>query len=245
MLFNFFLNVSIFLGLLIQKCTKGTTVRGILISLKLFLIAGLFCQIGNAQEQNDIYTVPKLVAVQNRSYNVNQNLSILLGYLPDDSFTKGYTAGLAYTYYFSDFTAWEIFNANYVFKKDTGLKQDLIDNYGAMPESDRLLDFPIWYATTGFVYTPLYNKNLLFNKSVVYGENSFVIGAGALNLKLAGMLPTVGGGIIFKFFIGQSTSLKLDIREWVYQDPERGVDGILDMKLGLDWQLGDTPRDTE
>ncbi len=91
------------------------------------LSSQIFVNRSFAEEQvvQDIYTVPKLVAIQNRNYNVNQNLSVLLGYLPSDSFTKGITAGAAYTYYFSDFTAWEVLNAQYVFAQDTGLKRDL------------------------------------------------------------------------------------------------------------------------
>lgn len=201
--------------------------------------------LANEPSEQDIYTVPKLVAVQNRKYNVNQNLSVLLGYLPQDAFTKGLTTGVAYTYYFSDFTAWEVLNANYVFNLDTGLKSDLVTYFSAQPENDRILDFPQYYGTTNIVYTPLYNKNLLFNKSVVYGENSFVIGAGMGKFKIAGFLPMVGGGIIFKYFIGKSTSLKLDIRDWIYNDDVRGVNSILDLKLGFDMQLGETPRDNQ
>jgi outer membrane beta-barrel protein len=215
--------------------------------------AGLICVLllvslpsyAEEPKQNDIYTIPKLVAVQNRNYNVNQNLSVLLGYLPTDAFTKGVTAGAAYTYYFSDFTAWEILNANYVFNIDTGLKRDLVTYFSAQPDNQRVLDFPEYYGTTNLMYTPLYNKNLLFNKSIVYGENSFVIGAGMAKFRIAGFLPLVGGGIIFKYFVSKSSSLKLDIREWVYNDSERGTNTILDLKLGFDILLGDTPRDTQ
>ena len=215
--------------------------------IRLFVIALLlfapYTTFAENTEQQDIYTVPKLVAVQNRKYNVNQNVSALLGYLPADAFTKGLTVGAAYTYYFSDFTAWEVLNANYVFNLDTKLKNDLANNFSAQAENDRMLDFPQYYGTTSLIYTPLYNKNLLFNKAIVYGENSFVVGAGAAKFKLAGFLPMIGGGIILKYFMGKSTSLKLDIREWVYNDDIRGVNGILDIKLGFDMLLGETPRD--
>ena len=193
----------------------------------------------------DIYTTPKLVAVQNRSYNLNKNLSFLMGYLPNDAFTKAVVLGAAYTYYFSDFTGWEIINANYAFKLDTGLKKDLITYFNAQPENERVLDFVNYYATTNLIYTPLYNKNLLFNKTVVYGETSFVIGAGAGKFYQAGILPIVGGGIIFKYFVSQSSSIKLDIRELIYKDEIKGVTGILDLKVGFDILLGDTPRTKE
>ena len=52
-------------------------------------------------------------------------MSAVLGYMPMDSFEMGVVLGLSYTNYFSDFTGWEIVNANYVFGIDTGLKDDL------------------------------------------------------------------------------------------------------------------------
>ncbi len=211
----------------------------------LFTFFGLATRAADDAQVNDIYTVPKLVAIQNRNYNVNQNLSVLLGYLPSDAFTKGITAGAAYTYYFSDFTAWEVLNAQYVFNQDTKLKQSLESDFGAQPDSDRILDFPQYYGTTNLVYTPLYNKNLLFNKSVVHGENSFVIGGGAAKFKQAGYLPIVGGGLIFKYFISENSSIKLDFRGWVYNDDERGINSIIDLKVGYDLKLGSTPSDTQ
>jgi outer membrane beta-barrel protein len=194
------------------------------------------------ETSTDLYTTPKLVAVQNRSYNLNKNFSGLLGYLPSDAFTKAVTLGGAYTYYFSDFTGWEVLNANYAFKIDTGLKKDLLQFFNAQPENDRLLDFVEYYFTSNLVYTPLYNKNLLFNKEVVYGETSFVIGGGIGKFYQAGFQPIVGGGLIFKYFVSQSSSIKLDIRELVYFDSVKGTTGMLDLKVGYDILLGDTPR---
>lgn len=203
--------------------------------------------ISTAQDDpQDNFTIPKLVAVQDRQYNVNKNLSFLLGYLPDDAFTKAVTVGIGYTYYFTDFTAWEIVNANYAFQLDTGLKKDLEQYLLQVQEDDlRLLDFVEYYATTSLVYTPMYNKNLLFNKSVVYGETSLVIGAGVAKFTEAGILPLISGGLIFKYFISNSSSLKLDVRELVYFDQVKGMDGILDIKIGFDMMIGDTPRESQ
>jgi outer membrane beta-barrel protein len=195
--------------------------------------------------ENDIYTTPKLVAVQNRKYNVNKNISVHLGYIPDDAFTKGYLVGGAYTYYFSDFAAWETINANYVFKSDTGLLKDIKSRFALRPEDERALDFVEYYVTTGFVYTPIYNKNLFFNSKIVNGEQSFVVMGGLTRFYKGGFLPAFGGGIIFKYFISEKTSVKLDFRDLVAIDPERGLDGIIELKVGLDIALGDTPRSAE
>jgi hypothetical protein len=43
----------------------------------------------------------------------------------------------------------------------------------------------------------------------------------------------------------KKTSVKLDFRDLVAIDPERGLDGIIELKVGLDIALGDTPRSAE
>lgn len=192
--------------------------------------------------EEDLYTTPKLVAVQNRKYNVNKNISFHLGYIPDDAFTKGYVVGGSYTYYFSDFTAWEVVNANYAFKSETGLLKDIKSRFALRPEDERFLDFVEYYVTTGFVYTPIYNKNLLFNSSIISGEQSFVVMGGLTRFYKGGFLPAFGGGIIFKYFISDKTALKLDFRDLVAIDPVRGLDGIIELKIALDIALGDSPR---
>lgn len=198
-----------------------------------------------AIEEDDLYTTPKLVAVQSRKYNVNKNISVHLGYIPDDAFTKGYVLGGSYTYYFSDFTAWEVLNGNYVFKSDTGLLKDIKSRFALRPEDERALDFVEYYMTTGFVYTPIYNKNLLFNSKIISGEQSFVVMGGITRFYKGGYLPAFGGGIIFKYFISDKTALKLDFRDLVAIDPVRGLDGIIELKIALDIALGDTPRSKE
>lgn len=213
--------------------------------LTLVLLSLTLCpRIAQAVE-DDLYTTPKLVAVQGRKYNINKNLSAHFGYIPDDAFTKGYLVGGAFTYYFSDFAGWEVINANYVFKSDTGLLKDIKSRFALRPEDERALDFVEYYVTTGFVYTPIYNKNLFFNSKIVNGEQSFVVMGGLTRFYKGGFLPAFGGGIIFKYFISDKTSFKLDIRDLVAIDPIRGLDGIIELKIALDIALGDSPRSSE
>lgn len=180
----------------------------------LFLIISLspllFSNSAFAQEE-DIFAVPKTYAVQNRKFKLGNQYSAHLGYLPMDSFTKGVVLGASYTTYFTDFTGWEIINANYVFSMDTDLKAQLIDQFAADP--GKIPDFPEWYITTNIVYTPIYNKNLFFNKSVVWGDITFVAGPGMGSFKNDGVKPLVNGGAVLRFFLTQNESFKIDIRE--------------------------------
>ncbi len=209
--------------------------------LLLFL---LFCLLSYSnlfaaeEPKKDIFNVPKVVAVQNRKYYLNKGVTLNFGYLPLDSFTKGLTAGASYAYYFSDFTAWEILNVNYVASIDTQLKNDLITTYQVKPVS--IPDFMQYYVTSNILYTPFYNKSLLFNKSIVWGETTFLAGAGVGAFKTSGMAPLMNLGLILKYFISEKTSMNLDVREHIaFVGGTNGVQGILYIGLGYAFQLGD------
>ena len=127
------------------------------------------------------YDLPKVVAVQNRAFKMDKDLSFQAGYLPSDAFNNGYVLGASYTHFFNDYFGWEILNANAVVNDSTNLKGDLLNCCGVDVENNGFggaLDYMDAYALTSVVYTSLYTKSLLFTKSVVRGEVSFVGGAG-------------------------------------------------------------------
>ena len=68
----------------------------------------------------------------------------------------------------------------------------------------------LYFATSNLVYTPLYTKSLLFNRTVVHGETSFVAGAGAANFKNTGLKALVSLGFYMRFFTSKSQSIKID-----------------------------------
>lgn len=202
---------------------------------------------GEETEAKDVYDLPKLVALQNRTYFINKSLTFNVGYLPIDAFNKGFIIGGSYSYYFTDFAAWEIVNANYSFNIETDIKHQLEGlRIGVTGQNTPWLDYVDWYATSNLVYTPLYNKSLLFNKSVVYSETSFVVGGGGAKFEFAGMRPIVGGGVMFQFFLNKTSSLKFDFRDYLYFN-STGANGILSLTVGYAMQLGDAPasRDSE
>lgn len=214
-----------------------------------FVAVGIFCSLATAaEEKRDIFDVPKVVAVQNRKYFLNKGVTVNLGYLPTDSFTKGLVLGGTYTHYFSDFTAWEVLNANYVVNIKTDL-QNQLQGFGVQPTA--IPAFPQYYLTTNIVYTPFYNKSLLFNKTVVWGETSFLAGAGAayyardtgIETDNPGITPIITGGINLRYFMSESTSLKLDIREHIaFVGGADGVQAVLYIGLGYTFQLGDAKQ---
>lgn len=214
------------------------------------VLAGVFVhQLASADTKKTVpenfYDLPKVVAVQNRQYYLNGDLSFQLGALPSDAFNKGYSAGVSYTHYFSDYLGWEIVNAAAVVNSETNVKKD-IQKFGLDVKNnqfDGILDFITYYAITSIVYTPLYNKSLLFNRDVVYGETSFVFGLGMANFDSAGARFLVSGGLYVRFFTAPNRSWKFDFRNNVYIDEDVGAVNAFSIGVAYSIQMGDPPPD--
>src|SRR5690349_988244 len=110
----------------LSQCLLGTTMAFVFFTLPSYA---------------DLYDVPKVVAVQNRSYLLSDEVTLQAGYLPLDAFIKYFSFGLVFTHYFSDFLGWEVFNANYAAANPSGLERDLINNFQVTPDKFDTLDY--------------------------------------------------------------------------------------------------------
>lgn len=196
-------------------------------------------------QKKDVFDLPKLSPVQNRQYYLDHGLAFQLGYMPLNSFNKGINAGASYTYFLSDFVAWEVLNANYVLNQDTALKTDLKKTFITDIDDQKTeLDFIQYMLTTNIIYTPLYNKSLLFNKTNVYGEISFVFGGGIANFDSAGAVGLVDLGTILRFFTAADKSLKFDIRVLIPLGTEdRAQEVNMNLAIVYEIQLGSPPKE--
>jgi outer membrane beta-barrel protein len=192
-------------------------------------LALMLCMSGTSQA--DIYDVPKVTTVQNRIHDYSSELTVQGGYLPMDPFTKYISYGGSYTYFFSDFTAWEVVNANMNSPLVSGLRTDLQESFRAEPARFEVLQYHI---TSNLSFTPLYTKNLLFNSKIVYSEISFVAGAGVASFT-SGTKGCIDVGIIMRYFLSRSLALKLDFRNYIYLSSTRNNLGLV---LGMAYIFG-------
>lgn len=188
----------------------------------------------------DAYDLSKVVALEERQYWVNHDLTVKLGTYPLDSFNKSYVGGLSYAYMFKPYWGWEIVDFQWARNQSTGLKSDLINNFGVAPQG--ILDYISWVATTNLVYTPIYAKNLWFNSRVIYSEMSFVVGAGTVNYNSGDHAMAFGGGAVARYFLSQRTSLKFDGRLYYDLAQDKNSNLILMLNVGLAFQLGSSKQ---
>lgn len=194
-----------------------------------------------AEPASSQYDLPKVVAVQNRAYQVKNELTLQGGYLPTDAFNKGFPIGASYTHFFSDYFGWEVINANYSFNSETNLKNDLQDCCQLQVENvgfDGVLDYIEWYAITSLVYTPLYTKALLFNKEIIRGEISFVAGGGSAKFKATGAKALFSAGLYVRFFSRENRSWKFDFRNNVYFENSLGAVNAMSLMVGYAFHFG-------
>lgn len=153
-----------------------------------FLIGLLFIM---AFDEN-ILQKPQVFAVEPRLYNPRKDLTVFASLLPLDAFTKGLGGGVTYTMSLNSAWSWQIINVSYYSNWDTGLK-DRMRQLGVTPKW--VLDFVIACILTHIYYAPIYSKNLIGNRKIIYGSLAFFGGAGMLLWRSRNTSPMIGRGI--------------------------------------------------
>ncbi len=195
-----------------------------------------FAFFGSSNKEPDPFDLPQIVAVENKKFNPYRDITVQLGILPLDAFYKALSFGISYTQSYTSFIGWEIVNAHIATANDTNLKQELLDKSSLRPAG--LLDSVKYYITSQVVYTPIYSKNLLFNRDVVYGEWSFVGGLGMVGYQSGETALMFGGGLESRFFSSNSLSYKFDGRLYYQTAPSKSSDLLLMLNLGLSFEVG-------
>lgn len=153
-------------------------------------------------------------AVQKRQFRLGGELTGSLGFLPLNAFNKAFTAGGAFTYHPNNVWAWEIVQVAYAVKQfDTGLKKELLENFDVEPTQIPQTDLLI---SSNLVLKPFYGKLALFNRSITHVELYVPIGGGAAKRSNpSSILPTANAGLGIRFFLAQSLSLRVEVRDYL------------------------------
>lgn len=153
-------------------------------------------------------------AVQRRLFRVGLELNAGVGMLPLNAFDKGFTVNGSVTWHFSSLWAWEIAQASYVLAQlDTGLKQQLMDNFSVQPTE---LSTPLFLGSSNLVFTPFYGKLAGMNHSVDHVELFFPIGLALGRYDNPGAFQEgLDVGLGLRWFVGPHVSLRADVRDFL------------------------------
>jgi outer membrane beta-barrel protein len=175
--------------------------------------------------------VGRVSAIQNRKYKLEQELNVMVAFLPWDAFYKGIGLGGSYTYHFSDTIAWEVARAAYCFNFDTDLKTQLI-NLSTKPTNFEEVNF---YVTSDLFYSPIYFKGVWLNSQLIYGEVYGEVGVGAF-WTTDGVRGAPNLGIGGRLFLSKTFSLRFEVRDSVLI--ETSPVNVLDINFGISLNFG-------
>ena len=170
------------------------------------LVPGL----SNAQVE-ELENPGSVAAIQDRAYRMQHELGLSVGVLPLDAFTKGLYAQVGYTVHFSDTFAWTVGRGAYSYAVNTGLRDQLQRDFGVLP-TNADFDAVQFFVGSDIMWTPLYGKVSVLNRSVLHGELFLLLG-GTLFKFTQTFRPGVnlGGGV--RLFASQYVSFRLDVTD--------------------------------
>jgi len=185
---------------------QDRTVRYALLLL-LSLLPGL------ARAQAEALENPGTVsAVQERLYRMNNELTLGVGVLPADAFYKGVLGTVGFTHHFSDSFAWQIGRGSYSYNLKTSLREQLERDFEVSPTNTAFEEQVQWMVGSDAVWSPVYGKMAISNRSVVHFTGFLLGGATVVKLQRAdGFRPALNLGVGVRVFTSRNVSFRFDV----------------------------------
>jgi outer membrane beta-barrel protein len=172
------------------------------------------------------YWVPKdteFQVVQNRTYTKARKVAVTLGLgsLLSDPYSKALTYGVTANYYFSERHGIEAEYLN-LDSKNTALTDEFLNTYAAVPDHNKMKS----YMGLAYNFVPIYAKLSLMEKQILYFDMSFSVGAGLTQYDqqyLAGSptrksAPTISIDVAQHFFLNQNFALRIDLKNRLFNE---------------------------
>lgn len=190
----------------------------------------------------DVYTVQKRVFQKQGRFAA----TLYAGLIPNNAFEHYYPIGVRLNYFVLENIGLEL-ASSYALKSSTGLEEQLREPLPGLAAQQILVgDTQLSHTNFGILWSPFYGKTAFYNSVLNYFDVYLFAGAGIVvtetvpdfnaeaekEVKPEGAL---GAGIAF--YLGESATLRLDYRQFVFQKVE-GVGGVAtpsEASLGFGW----------
>lgn len=212
--------------------------RPFLAALVATMLAGFLSAARAAGPTFDAASEPSGV-IQNRKYDLLHEITLLGGGLPADPYYKGISATVGYTLHVTDFVAWELAQATYVYGVDTKLKKEVLRLTLASGDDEPLFPQIDWVVASHLVVKPFYGKQALFNTKVLHVEGFAQLGPALVSRtdeRQTELAYGVDVGIGVRLWLTRAISLRLDMGELVYF-PEQRFEQAMRLHVGLAFNL--------
>lgn len=151
-------------------------------------------------------------AIQELRFRPGHELTLGVGLLPLDAYTKGVTGALGYLVHLDDHLAWRVAEVAYASPYASDLRRDLELSYG-VPESRFARSTLL--ATSELVLQLLYGRESLLNRAALWSATSVSLGAGGVMVREDEEdtpYPAAVVGLGYKLFVDETWALRLEAR---------------------------------
>lgn len=160
---------------------------------------------------------PQVYSIQPRQHRFLHELTLGVGFLPENAYYVGVVVSGGYTYHFNDLWCWEVVNGFYSFNFNTGL-QGILATAGTAVDAAGTQRV-IMMLSSNAVVKPLFGKIAVFNRASVQAESYLTAGLGIMQFSQANqanafsLAPNAGLGM--EYWASHRMAAKLDIRDYV------------------------------
>ena len=195
-----------------------------------------------AEIKPDYFSLPKVVAIEERKYDKRFELAFGLGYFPSNAYNRYFSGSLSGTYKFSSSWGWEIIRFDAMREEETALKKELEEEFSIDVRNQhfggRFLPMKT-ILRTGLIWEPFYNKGLFANSSLIYSNLSVLINFGSVFYKGRSNQAMTGVGGLYKVFFGRSYTLRIDLRQnFVFDADQQSLTDFTELSVGLGYHFG-------
>ena len=227
--------ISIFL----YKSSMRAQIRSVCLIVFVFLLSPSLVQAGI---KPDYFSLPKVVAIEERKYDRRFELGVGLGYFPSNAYNRYFSGSLSGFYKFSPSWGWEVFRFDAMREEETSLKRELLEEFNIEVQNKhfqgRFLPMKS-IIRTSLVWEPFYNKGLFMNSMLVYSNFSVLLNVGSVFYKGRSNQAMTGIGGLYKIFFGRSYALKIDMRQsFVFDADQQEITDFTELSVGLGYYFG-------
>ena len=203
-------------------------------SKKSVLFFILFLFFGGTVQAKDVYDIPSVRPILNPLYPSSSELSLGFAYFPIGAFNKHIGIGGSYQTFLTENSVWEVISAYYAVEMPSGLKNALIQSYGASESDFAVLQF---MAKTGYSWSPFYTKSILFNSKLIHSRTFLNFSGGIAGYKIESP-PLVSVGFGQNYYFGESSGLKFGVDYMHFFKNNKYIQDQLTINLGYLFMWG-------
>lgn len=182
--------------------------------LCLFLVVPLAGGAQSGRSKDDLFNAKRLDGVEVEAIETYVNpktheIGISLGLYPFNPYYNAFSIAGSYSYYFSRYVAWEVFQAALAFTVDKNLTAQLADLHTVNPQTIERLQL---LASSNLVWVPIYGKFVLTKSVIQYFRVSLLAGVALASTSIQSSVG-ISLGTRFETYINDSFSWRIEIRD--------------------------------